>query len=68
MKKTIGTILTIAAIPMMCTGGKYEIIIKLIAAAMFIGGAILADFFDDEEKKSEIRIAHDDGEYKMPEE
>ena len=68
MKKTIGTILTLAAIPMMCIGGEHEIIIKFAAAVMFIAGAFLADLFDDEEKKSEIRIAHDDGEYKMPEE
>ena len=68
MKKTIGTILTLAAFPMMCIGGKYEIMFKLAAVAMLFIGAWLADLLDDEEKKSEIRIAHDDGEFKMPEE
>ena len=72
MKKTIGTILTLAAFPMMCIGGDYEIMLKLAAVAMLGIGAWMADLFDepksDEEKKSELRLAHDDGEYKMPEE
>lgn len=72
MKKTIGTILTLAAFPMMCIGGDYEIMLKLAAVAMLGIGAWMADLFDEpkseEEKKSELRLAHDDGEYKMPEE
>lgn len=71
MKKTIGTILTLAAFPMMCIGGDYEIMFKLAAVAMLGIGAWMANLFDDqksdEEKKSELRLAHDDGEYKMPE-
>lgn len=72
MKKTAGTILTLAAFLMLCLGGKHEVIFKLAAVAMLIIGAWLADLFDDqksdEEKKSNLRLAHDDGEYKMPEE
>lgn len=72
MKKTIGTTLTLAAFPMLCLGGKYEIIFKLAAVVMLIIGARLADLFDDqksdEDKKNDLRLAHDDGEYKMPEE
>ena len=72
MKKTIGTLLTLAAFPMMCIGGDYEIMLKLAAVAMLGIGAWMADLFDEpkseEEKKSELRLAHDDGEYKMPEE
>ena len=72
MKKTIGTILTLAAFPMMCIGGDCEIMFKLAAVAMLGIGAWMANLFDDqksdEEKKSELRLAHDDGDYKMPEE
>ncbi|MBQ1928234.1 MAG: hypothetical protein II366_00565 [Clostridia bacterium] len=72
MKKTIGTLLTLAAFPMMCIGGDYEIMFKLAAVAMFGIGAWMADLFDEpksnEEKKSELRLAHDDGDFKMPEE
>lgn len=72
MKKTIGTILTLAAFPMLYLGGKYEIIFKIAAVAMLIIGARMADLFDDqkrdEDKKSDLRLAHDDGEFKMPEE
>lgn len=72
MKKTIGTILALATFPMMCIGGDYEIMFKLATVAMLFIGAWLANLFDDqksdEEKKSDLRLAHDDGEYKMPEE
>lgn len=47
MKKTAGTILTLAAFPMLCLGGKYEIIIKLAAVAMLGIGAWMADLFDN---------------------
>jgi len=68
MKKEIGTLMVLAAFPLLCIGGKYEIVIKLAALVMLLAGAWMADFFDDEETKSQTRIAHDDGEYKMPEE
>ena len=72
MKKNIGTLLTLAAVAMLGIGGDYEIMLKLAAVAMLGIGAWMADLFDEpkseEEKKSELRLAHDDGEYKMPEE
>lgn len=47
-------------------------IAMVICLGMFILGVWLARWFDDqksdEEKKSDPRLAHDDGEYKMPEE
>lgn len=60
--------MVLAAFPTLCLGGDYEILTKLVAVAMLLGGAWMADFFDEEETKNQTRIAHDDGEYKMPEE
>lgn len=72
MKKIFGLTMTLAAFPMMCIGGEHEIMFKLAAVAMLGIGAWMADLFDEpkseEEKKSELRLAHDDGDYKMPEE
>lgn len=64
--------MVLAAFPTLCLGGKYEIFFKLAAVAMLIIGARMTDLFDDqkrdEDKKSDLRLAHDDGEFKMPEE
>lgn len=78
-KKLAGALIACIGIAiMLCIEGNpecgeqafiYELIAKLIGLAMFVGGAWLGDLFKDtEEEKSKIRIAHDDGEYKMPEE
>jgi hypothetical protein len=68
MKKAIGTMMVLAAFPALCIGGTYEIMFKLVAVGMLLAGAWMADLFDDEATKSENRLAHDDGEFKMPEE
>lgn len=79
MKKTIGIILMLAAFPVMGLSATdpaddhaflIEVVCKLAAIIMLAIGAWMADMFDKdtEEKKSEVRLAHDDGDFKMPEE
>ena len=52
MKKILGLTMTLAAFPMMCIGGDYEIMFKLAAVAMLGIGAWMADLFDKEQPQA----------------
>lgn len=67
MKKTLGIIMALASFPIMCLGGSYEVLFKVAGVAMLLGGVLLADLLDKDDD-SQVRIAHDDGDFKMPEE
>lgn len=53
MKKGIGTMMVLAAFETLCLGGDYEILTKLVAVAMLLGGAWMADLFDVEQPKTQ---------------